>query len=216
MTRFARFAVIFIATLTLGLAAAHAQTPAASAGPESKFSAQLTAAATLGHTSASSFGGEVDYRLMEDWEGFFEFGRLRNVTSSATEARANVISRQLNVTLSPIQKATYYDIGLKYRLLPYGMWHPYVALGFGAATVTTRTALSGVNPEQEVQLGFDLDSSVTKPFVMIGGGAQVPFRNRYFVDGSYRYGRIFARTGVIEDDTGMSTQRVQVGVGIRF
>jgi opacity protein-like surface antigen len=216
MTRSVRFAMIVVATFTLGPAAAHAQTSTASAGPESKFSAELTAAATLGHTSASSFGGEFDYRLMNDWEVFFELGRMRNVTSSDIEARANLIGAQLNVTANAIRKATYYDVGLKYRLLPYGMWHPYVALGLGAATVTTRTSLSAVNPEVAVEFGPDLDGTVTKPFMMIGGGAQVPFRNRYFVDGSYRYGRIFARGGVIDDDQGSSTQRVQVGVGIRF
>ena len=41
------------------------------------------------------------------------------------------------------------------------------------------------------------------------------FATRYFVDLSYRYGRISAKT-VIPNDTAISTQRVQVGIGIRF
>jgi opacity protein-like surface antigen len=51
---------------------------------------------------------------------------------------------------------------------------------------------------------------------MIGGGATMPVKQRYVLDLSYRYGRIFARTGEIENDNGVNTQRVQVGFGFKF
>jgi len=52
--------------------------------------------------------------------------------------------------------------------------------------------------------------------MMVGTGVNVPFKAKYFFDGSLRYGRVFAREGEIEDDTGVNTFRIQVGVGVRF
>jgi hypothetical protein len=217
MARFVRFAVIFIATLTLGSVGAYAQTSPASPGTESKFAAEFAAAATLGHNSSSSFGAEFDYRLMQDYDLFVETGRMRNVTTSDADARANRIAAQVGGTAHPIQKATYFDVGVRYRTLLWSEpWHPYVALGLGVAAVNTHTTLVNTDPESTVSLGPDLAGTVTKPFLMIGFGVRRPFHGRYFVDGSYRYGRIFARTGVIDGDVGSNTQRVQVGVGMRF
>ena len=51
---------------------------------------------------------------------------------------------------------------------------------------------------------------------LLGAGVSRNFLQRYYVDVSYRYGRIFAKTATIEDDKGINTQRFQVGVGIRF
>ncbi len=65
-------------------------------------------------------------------------------------------------------------------------------------------------------LGNDLTGSLTKGLIVIPVGAQTDFARRYLVDISYRFGRILARSGAIENDVGISTQRVQVGVGIRF
>ena len=217
MTRFVRFAVMFIAAFTLGSAAALAQTSTAAPGPDSRFSALVTAAATLGHNSSSSFGAEFDYRLMEDYDIFVESGRMRNVTTSDADSRANTIAAFVNGSAHPIQKATYFDVGVRYRLLLWSdVWHPYVALGVGFASVNTKTVLVSNNPDVNVQLGPDLSGTVTKPFVMIGFGVRRPFHRRYFADGSYRYGRILARTSVIDADVGSNTQRVQVGVGLRF
>jgi hypothetical protein len=217
MTRFVRLAVIFIATLTLDSAGAYAQTSAASPGTESRYAAEFTTAATLGHNSSSSFGAEFDYRLLQDYDLFVETGRMRNVTSSDADFRANNIAAAVGGTAHPIQKATYFDVGVRYRTLLWAdVWHPYVALGLGFAAVNTSTTLVSSDPQQTVQLGPDLTGTVTKPFLMIGFGVRRPFRGRYFVDGSYRYGRIFARTSVIDGDVGSNTQRIQVGVGMRF
>jgi opacity protein-like surface antigen len=216
MTRFVCLPMVFAAALTLGASAAHAQTAVPDPGEGARYSAQIDAAATLGHTSASSFGGELDYHLVRQWSVSFEFGRMRNIASSDLQARANLIANQLQSTATPTQKATYYDFGVRYRLSPHGMWHPYLAAGIGAATVTTHTNFQTGANEVSVITGVDLDGTVTKPLFVIGGGVTVPFASRYFVDGSYRYGRIFARTGVIEKDNGINTQRLQIGVGIRF
>ena len=141
---------------------------------------------------------------------------MRNVATSDLDARANRIANAVQGSANPVQKATYYDFGTRYRFAPYGMWHPYAAIGIGAAAVTTDTSLQSGIPDVDVTFGPDLQGTVTKPFMMIGGGVTVPFRARYYIDGSYRYGRIFAREGVIDADTGISTQRVQIGFGIHF
>jgi opacity protein-like surface antigen len=206
----------FAAAFTLGASAAQAQTAAPDPGEGGRYSAQFDAAATLGHTSSSSFGGELDYRVAQKWTVSFEFGRMRNITTSDVQTRANVIANAIQGTANATQKATYYDFGVRYRVTPRGMWHPYLAAGLGAATVTTDTSFQSGATEVLVATGADLQGTVTKPLLVIGGGVTVPFASRYFVDGSYRYGRIFARTGVIENDNGINTQRVQIGVGIHF
>jgi opacity protein-like surface antigen len=225
MTRSARFAMVLAAAFSLGISTAQAQTPtptsAPPAGPEGKFSAarfsaEVAVAATLGHRSSSSFGVELDYRLTDRWVPFFEVGRMRNVATSDLDARAQKIADALQGSANPVEKATYYDFGSQYRFAPHGMWHPYAAIGVGAASVTTSTSIQTGTSEVAVSFGPDLQGTVTKPFMMIGGGVTVPFAQRYYVDGSYRYGRIFAREGVIDADTGISTQRVQIGVGIHF
>lgn len=216
MTRSARFAMFFAAVFTLGASAAQAQTSAPAAATEGKYSAEIAAAATLGHTSASSFGGELDYALTDQWVVSFELGRMRNIASSDLEARANLIANAIQGTANATQKAAYYDFGVRYRLAPYGMWHPYLAFGIGAAHVTTETSFQAGTNDVVVLPGNDLQGSLTKALMVIGGGVTVPFASRYFADGSYRYGRIFSRSGVIEQDTGVNTQRLQIGVGIRF
>jgi|SwirhisoilCB2_FD_contig_41_10920888_length_1229_multi_2_in_0_out_0_1 opacity protein-like surface antigen len=216
MTRFVRSTMVFAVALTLCASAAHAQTAVPDPGEGARYSAQIDAAATLGHTSSSSFGGELDYRLARKWTLSFEFGHMRNITSSDLQARANVIAAGIQGTANPTQKATYYDFGVRYPLRPHRMWHPYLTAGIGAATVTTETAFQSGTNDVVVATGVDLQGTVTKALFVLGGGVTVPFASRYFLDGSYRYGRIFARTGVIENDNGINTQRLQIGVGIRF
>jgi hypothetical protein len=36
------------------------------------------------------------------------------------------------------------------------------------------------------------------------------------MDISYRYGLIFSNSDTIEDDKGLNTQRLQLGIGVRF
>ena len=216
-----RFGQVMVALVlgTLGTAhGAQAQTP------DHPWAVQVDAAATLGHTSSSSFGGGIDRRVGAAWDITFEAGGMKNITSSALQDRANIIGQQINATANPIQKAAYYDIGLKYRLMPDGKWNPYVSLGFGGARVSTTTTFSqngAVLTDAQlaaslVALGADLDGHVMKPLMVIGLGVQVPLAKKFFLDGSFRYGRIFPRSSEIDNDKGVNTERVQVGLGIRF
>lgn len=188
------------------------------------WSAQGDVAATFGHNSSSSGGGELGLRMTDRWETFLEIGRMANVTSSELEARARVIGEAIGATANPIQRATYFDVGARYNLPLLPSWQPFVLAGVGFARTSTETTFSrnGTDITGQVadvfgvQLGLDLDGNVTKGFITFGGGVTRPFLNRYFVEGTYRYGRILPRSGEIEDDKGVNTQRVQLGVGLRF
>jgi opacity protein-like surface antigen len=53
--------------------------------------------------------------------------------------------------------------------------------------------------------------------VVLGVGTAINFATRYFADLSYRYGRIGeAKSGDEILIKGLGTQRVQIGLGIRF
>ena len=222
MKRLARYSTVIALMTACWVGTAGAQTAVAAAGD--RWYGELTAAATLGHKSDSSIGGELGYDWIDERQLFFEVGRMGNVATSALEARAQIPAGAIGATVSSIaQKAVYFDAGLKYRLAPRGMWRPYGLIGLGAARVTTDTHFSvngtdvtGQLDQFGVQLGSDLSGSVTKFFLTVGVGANVPFGKRYLADLSYRYGRIFPRSGAIEDDAGVNTQRVQAGIGIRF
>jgi opacity protein-like surface antigen len=231
MTRFARFAVVCVATLFIGGGIAEAQTetqPEAQTTAKSRwpadgpFSAQFDAAATLGHKSSSSFGAELTYRLNDDWDVFLETGHMRNVATSDLDARAQLIANFIGGTTSAVQKANYFDIGARYRIMGRGKWDPYVTLGLGVAHVETKTnfAINGTDVTNSigdlVSLGPDLSGSLNKAFLTIGPGVNVPLGVRYFFDGCYRYGRIFPRSAQVENDKGINTQRVQVAIGIKF
>lgn len=222
MKRVGQLVMGLVVVVAWGAHTVQAQTLGVVEAPQ--WSAQIDLAATLGHVSASSVGGEVDRHLNQAWEVFVEVGRMSNVASTALQNRATIIAAAIGGTSNPTQSAVYYDLGLRYHLMPEGTWNPYVAVGLGAAQINTTTSFA-VNGAQltdaqlaatGVALGVDLDGSISKPFVLIGVGVQLPFKERFILDGSYRFGRIFARSGEIEGDAGVSTQRVQVGFGVRF
>jgi opacity protein-like surface antigen len=149
---------------------------------------------------------------------------MANVATTDVDARAQIIGNAIGASVSTVQRAAYFDIGVKYRILKeYGRWRPYVLLGVGAAGVKTTAdfAINGNDVTGQldqfgVQLGRDLSGSLTKAFLTVGAGASMPLGKRYQVDLSYRYGRIFAKTSQIDNDQGINTQRAQVGIGIRF
>jgi opacity protein-like surface antigen len=221
MKRLVRYSTL-IALIAAGWVGTADAQPAVAAAADDWY-AELTGAATFGHKSDSSIGGEVGHGLTDALQGFFEAGRMGNVATSALDDRAQIIGRAIGASVSTSQKATYFDAGLKYRLAPRGMWHPYGLLGLGAARVKTDThfIVNGNDVTNQldqfgVQPGSDLFGSVTKFFLTVGVGAHAPFGRRYLADLSYRYGRIFPRGGAIENDAGVTTQRVQAGIGIRF
>jgi opacity protein-like surface antigen len=67
-----------------------------------------------------------------------------------------------------------------------------------------------------VQLGADLTGSQNKTIVVIGFGATMPFATRFFADLGYRYGQILSKTDIVETDKAIPTQRIVLGVGVRF
>jgi opacity protein-like surface antigen len=222
MKRVVQLMIGLVVVMAWGVGAVEAQTLGVVEAP--KWSGQIDLAATLGHVSASSFGGEVDRHLNETWEGFVELGHMRNITPASLQDRAAIIANAIGGTANPIESAVYFDVGVKYHLLPEGTWNPYIALGIGAAEIKTATSFvvngAALSNDQlaatGVALGVDLDGSISKPYMMIGLGAQLPFKERFFLDGSYRFGRVFPRSGAIDGDSGVSTQRVQLGLGLRF
>ena len=220
MMRCARVATLWLVVI-LCAGAASAQTPPPSAGPESPFYGELDLGATLGHKSDASFGGEVGVRVAEGFDVFVEGGRMGNVGTSDLDARATSIANALGGTASTAYKVNYFDAGVRYSfvLVSRPKIHPYVAAGFGLAQVTAETVLTvngaTVGPDQ-VTFGTDLNGTTRKGFLMIGFGGTMTFGTRYFGDLSYRYGRISPKTDEIPNDTAINTQRLQIGIGMRF
>jgi opacity protein-like surface antigen len=170
--------------------------------------------ATFGHSSSSNYGAEIGYRINAKWQIFIEAGHMGNITSADAESRANKLATALGTTANVVQKGNYGDAGVRYRLMDSGRWHVYATTGIGATSVDTETSFAsgGTN----VALGSDLSGHVTKTFFVVGGGVTTPITSKIFGDLSYRFGRIFPNTGAIEDDKGINTQRLQVGIGFRF
>ena len=148
---------------------------------------------------------------------------MGNVATTDVDARALIIGNAIGATVSTTQRAAYFDIGAKYRLPGFGRWRPYALLGVGAAGVKTTTNFSiGGNDvtnqldQHGAQLGNDLAGTLTKAFLTVGVGTDAAIGQRYLLDLSYRYGRIFPRTSQIANDQGINTQRLQAGIGMRF
>jgi len=232
MTRSVRFPTLMALALVCAAGVAQAQTPAPASSE--KAYAVFDVAATLGHKSDSSVGGEVGYKLMDINSPFVdqvfvfvEGGRMGNVATSDMDARVQNIANFIGASGTATQEVNFFDVGLKFRIMQmtHGPWHPYALIGLGAATVkTSSNFIVGGNDvtsqlgqlQPPVQLGADLSGSTTKFLLTIGGGASANYGKRLVVDVTYRYGRIFPKTDLIADDVAISTQRIQAGVGIRF
>jgi opacity protein-like surface antigen len=221
MNRFGRWIVGLGAAVACVTGTAAAQT----ASDPGAITAAFTLGPTFGNKSSASFGGEVDYKLATEWEAFVEFGRMNNVASGLTDDRAELIANSIGASPSVASKATYFDVGAKYLLVPFGGgYQPYAAIGFGFARVSQDVVFSvndselsetQLSEQYGVQLGHDLAGSTTRPLFLIGAGVTRNFYDRYYLDLSYRYGRIFS-SGAIEDDKGINTNRLQLGIGVRF
>jgi hypothetical protein len=225
MMRFARVVSCVLFGLLTMAASGQAQTPGAP--DSSKFYAEFEAGASLGHKSSGFYGGEAGYRIWDSqsWGSFAVFaevGHQGNVGTSALDAKATAIADAAGADSADASyKITYYDFGVRYvpkQMIK--MLHPYGILGFGGASVTAQTnfVVNGtvVPPESlGIQTGADLDGTVTKGYFMVGGGVTYPFQKRYFVDGSFRYGYVM-KSSDIENDSGISTVRFSIGVGLTF
>lgn len=226
MMRVIRFALVWTAIVTAGTTVARAQAPA---DEERKFSGAIAVGATLGHKSDSSVSGEFGFLVRDQIEVFAEGGRMGNVATTTLDARAATIANFIGASTSAVQKAKFFDVGVRYRGPAIsGMWRPYIGIGVGVASVETLVnfAVNGnditaVLPTQfGIELGTDLSGSATKTFITVPLGVRGRFNRlppRYFIDGSYRYGRILpAGNDVIEDDVAINTQRIQIAFGVRF
>jgi len=223
MMRYARIAMVWVVGM-LCAGAASAQTAPAAASDFDGY-AEVNVGATLGHTSDKSVGVEAGYHVFTNLDVFVEGGHIGNAATSDFDARGRSIANAVGGSVSAVQKVNYFDVGVRYHV-PYQLtaapsMHPYVALGVGVAHVTSETVFSvngsTIDPAAlGIQLGTDLSGSLNKTFVTIGFGADFNFAQRYFVDVSYRYGHVAAKTSEIENDVAIHTNRVQAGVGIRF
>lgn len=222
MKGFGRMVMAF-GVLVAGLTGtAFAQSTAAD-GP---LAVQFTVGPTFGTASDLSLGGELDYKLGVEWELFFEAGRMRNVATGQMEDAAQVVVNALGGEASVVQSASYFDAGVKYLFVPFGGGYtPYVGLGAGVAQLKkdvkftingTELDEAGLLAQYGAQLGNDLAGTSNRPMVMVALGLSRNFAGRAFIDLSYRYGVIFAKTDLIENDKATNTQRLQVGFGIRF
>jgi opacity protein-like surface antigen len=204
----------------VGVGSAQAQTAA-----EPRWYGEVTAAATLGHKSDSAFGAEGGGRLTNMLVVFAEGGHMGNVGNTDLEARAQKIANFIGGTVgSTAYKMNYFDAGVRYQVPIATRYHPYVAIGFGVASIKPEatfavngTDVTGQLEQLGVQLGADLSESQTRPLFTFGGGVMINFAKRYFADATYRYGR----TSQAEESgeviiQGLNTQRLQIGGGIRF
>jgi opacity protein-like surface antigen len=218
MKRFACIAVVCLVAILGAGTSVQAQTP--SAGSDPKMYAEINFGPTLGHKSDAFVGGEFGYRLTLGLDLFVEVSHMANVGTSDLDNRAALIANHLGGTAATAFKVTDFAAGVRYRFPVTGRFQPYVLGGIGAANVKTEVAFSvngtTIDPSSTVQLGSDLSGSLNKTIIVLGFGVNVPFKARFFGDLGYRYGQILAKTDNFETDTSIPTQRVVLGVGVRF
>src|SRR4051812_38489013 len=218
MKRFAcNAAVCLVATIGFGAATAQAQVLPA----ESKTYIEVNAGPTLGHKSDKFFGGEAGFRITGDLDLFVEAAHMGNVATSDLDERAAIIANFLGGTATSAFVVDHVAAGLRYHFIVSPRVKPYVLVGGRFAHVKTEVefAVNGtpIDPGTAgVQLGGDLSGAHNKAILVVGFGVHVPFKTRFFGDLGYRYGQIFAKTDNFETDTAIPTQRVVLGVGMRF
>jgi opacity protein-like surface antigen len=149
-----------------------------------------------------------------------EVSHMGNVGTSDLDERAAVIANSLGGTASTAFKVTEFSAGVRYRFPVTGRWQPYVLGAVGAANVKTEVAFTVngavIDPSATVQLGSDLSGSLNKTILVLGFGVNVPFKTRYFGEIGYRFGSILPKTDNFETDKAIPTQRIILGVGVRF
>jgi len=183
--------------------------------------AEINFGPTLGHKSDAFVGGEFGYRLTPGLDVIVEVSHMGNVGTSDLDDRAAIIANFLGGSAATAFKVNAFDVGVRYRIPVAAKVDPYVLGAIGFANVKTEVEFSvngtAIDPAARgVQLGGDLSGTHNKAILVIGFGINKTFKTRYFADLGYRYGQIFAKTDNFETDTGIPTQRIILGAGIRF
>ena len=188
---------------------------------DSAMYAEFNLGPTLGHKSDAFVGGEFGYRLTPDVDVLAEFSHMANVGTSELDNRAAPIAAFLGGTAATGFRVNALAFGARYKIpLTSTRAVPYVlgAVGFAHVTTEVEFTVNGAafDPGGSVQFGADLAGSTNRALLVIGGGVNVPFKQRFFGDLGYRYGHIFSKT--IEGETleSIPTQRIILGVGVRF
>lgn len=219
--RFSRRGLTFALAVLLGttFSVRDAQAQTEPAGP---FSVQIDAGLTVGNTTSGATGFEAGYWVTDALKLYVASSWMFDVTTSDVEDRAQIIADAIGGTSETSQSAVGVDFGARYAFATGGSLQPFALAGFGFARLETAPAffvngqdVTGQLADLGVRLGLDLDSKVSRPYFVIGGGVTYPVSSRYFVEGSWRYGRIFAGDD-IPDDAGVNTNRLQVSFGARF
>jgi opacity protein-like surface antigen len=187
---------------------------------------EVSGGGSFGHKSSGTVSVEGDYSLNQSLALFAELGYVGNVAPKFITDRANEIASALGGSADVKDKATLFDVGAKYVFKPvFGGYSPYAGLSAGFAHVSKDTMFSvgGTTLDESqlldqygVQLGNDLAGSLNKGTFGVLFGVTRDFHERYSLDLSYRYTRIFPRTSEIEGDQGINVNRLQVGVIFRF
>ncbi len=218
---FVALAVVVAGTLASRDASAQpAQT--AQTEPAGPWSVQYDLGLTVGNTTSGATGFEVGWRYTENLKFYVATSWMFDVTTSDVEDRAKIIADAIGGTAEMSQSAAGVDFGARYAFATGGSFTPFALAGFGFATLNTDPTfiVNGQDVTDDLlnlgaRLGLDLDSEVTRPYFVIGGGVTVPVSSRYFVEGGWRYGLIFAGDP-IAGDAGVNTNRLQVSFGARF
>ena len=181
---------------------------------------------SVGNSSSGTYGLEVDYAVTHAFTVFIEGGQIGNVAPGFIVDRAGVVGQALGGSADVKDKATLGGLGVKYMLKPLtAIYQPYVGFGVGVAKVEKNTTFtvggatlteSQLLSQYGVQLGADLAGSTTKTNIEVLAGITRAIGERIGVDLSYRYNRLLPKTDVIADDQGINTQRIQIGVFVRF
>lgn len=218
MKRFALVAAVCLVALLGFSASARAQVMPAD---DSKFYAEFDFGPTLGHKSDKFVGGEGGWRLTKDLDIFVEATHMGNVATTDLDDRAAIIANFIGGTASTAFVVNAVDFGARYNFIATPRIRPYVLAGVGVASVKTEVefAVNGtaIDPASRgVQLGGDLSGTHNKTMIVVGFGVRVPFKERFFGDLGYRLGSIISNTSDVENDKGIPTQRVMLGVGMKF
>jgi len=212
----------FVGTI-LGLAIMGGVANAQTADPGKGY-VEVVAQSAFGNVTSQNYGVEAGYTVYPNVQVFGEFGRTRNIATSEFSAGAQTIATALTVAQTqPVsftakQPLTFGLAGAKYLVPIEGSKIlPYVMAGIGAARITSdaRFVVAGTDVTSNIAqygivLGTDLQGSVTKAMISLGGGATYPIYQQVVLDLQFRYGHVFA------SGESINVTRAGIGLGIRF